>query len=276
MALPASHHVQPPRHPRTLDGDEKPAVERDVPAARIASTMARRLLLAGVFGLSGVCVLRIAAVPTETVAGNVLIDDAFYYVIPAQHLVAGQGYSFDGEARTNGVQPLWAAVCVGLVAALPRDGAVLHAMVLLCGLFWIAAGAVLYRAVRRYDPWTAALIAVGWLLIGWENRMALQGMENGLHALLFASILAFGVRYLRRRASRPAGSIDLGSILGLGCCWRFSRWHGSTARSWRCSWGCWSSRGWCGRAASDGRDGISPAPHGSPCPASSYSSARWP
>src|SRR5215471_18900214 len=42
-------------------------------------------------------------------------DDAFYYVVTAQHYVSSGVFSFDGVTTTNGFQPLWMAIVVGLL-----------------------------------------------------------------------------------------------------------------------------------------------------------------
>ena len=237
------------------------------PQPRATAIAVRWIALAGAFGLGLIATLRVAAIPTDGAGGKRADRRRLLLRGPGPALLAGKGYSFDGEARTNGVQPLWAAVCVGLAAMLPHDDAVLHAMVLLSGLLWIGAGAVLYRAFRKYDPWLATLVATGWLLIGFRNRMALQGMENGLHAFLFASILAFGIRYLRLpgesagRFDRPRFYLGLGLLLAI-----FRAGTGRQCAAGAGRWACWSSRVWFVRAASDGRDGTSRAPRGSRCP----------
>ncbi|NUQ50917.1 MAG: hypothetical protein HUU27_13490, partial [Phycisphaerae bacterium] len=60
--------------------------------------------------------------------GALLVDDALYYVVPAQQLLAGRGYCFDGAARSSGVQPLWAALCVGLASLVHDRDALLRVL----------------------------------------------------------------------------------------------------------------------------------------------------
>ena len=186
-------------------------------AIQPAATIVQRILLTAVFGLSLIGGIRLASVSTETLVARVIIDDAFYYVVPAQHLLEGKGYSFDGELRTNGVQPLWAAIVVVLSVILPHNTAILHVVVLLSGLFWIGAGAILYRALSKSNPWFALLVASGWLLTGFWNRLAFQGMENGLYGFVFACILAYGIRYLRLPSDLAA---ELSAITRTAMCRR--------------------------------------------------------
>ncbi len=195
----------------------------DAPSApgTAGRSVLRTLLLLGAFGLALAGTLRIAAIPTERLALNIMVDDAFYYVVPARNLLAGRGYSLDGETRTNGVQPLWALITIGLCAVLRPGDAVPHALVLLSGLLWIGAGAVLYRILRRFDPWLALLTTTGFLLTGFRDRLAYQGMENGLHAFCCVLLMWVGARCLHPaseagvRHDRPRFYLVLGLLLAL-------------------------------------------------------------
>ena len=51
---------------------------------------------------------RLVGLPEQLLVTHLLVDDAFYYAVPARNLLAGLGYSFDGLEPTNGVQTLWA------------------------------------------------------------------------------------------------------------------------------------------------------------------------
>ena len=147
-----SSMTHPTHIPSGLPGEEPTnatptSVERDqyVPSGP-AATKLRRLILILVVGLSLCGAAWLICAPLDQVASNVIVDDAYYYIVPAQHLVAGHGYCFDGVKRTNGVQPLWAAIVVAIVALFPQNVAVIYILVLLSGLLWFGAGAVLYRA----------------------------------------------------------------------------------------------------------------------------------
>ena len=51
---------------------------------------------------------------------SLLSDDAFYYFKIASHIVAGEGSTFDGIARTNGYHPLWMIVLLGVFSLFAR------------------------------------------------------------------------------------------------------------------------------------------------------------
>ncbi len=177
---------------------------------------ARHGLLVVAFVLSLIGMLRLVSVPPQALVRDVIIDDAFYYIVPAQHLLAGQGYSFDGEMRTNGVQPLWAAIVVALQATLPNNHAIVYAVVLLSGLLWMGAGAMLYRELSKIDPWFALVVVTGWLMTGFWRRTAFLGMENGLNAFLLAWIISFGLCSLRPPSNSVAQFDGRGFYLKLG------------------------------------------------------------
>lgn len=175
-----------------------------------------------VFALSctvaAAAVVLLASQPTDYLYEHLVVDDAIYYVKPALNLLAGHGYSFDGVYRTNGVQPLWAMVVLGLLALLREPAPVVHAMVLLSGLLWIAGSAVLYRLLARLSPLGALLGGTAFLLAGMESRLAMWGMENGLHALLLAIVLSLAHRVARTPvldASRPRLLFRLGLVTAL-------------------------------------------------------------
>jgi hypothetical protein len=131
--------------------------------------------------------------PENNFIANTLVDDALYYLIPAQHLVAGQGYTFDGLHRTNGVEPLWAAVTIGIAALSPDRLSAMRLMVFLSGFLWVAAAVIMFASVRRLKAYAASIAGVGLLFTGFTNRMALLGMENSLGAFCFALVIAAGV-----------------------------------------------------------------------------------
>jgi hypothetical protein len=178
------------------------------------------LALVALFAAAGV--FRIASVPSASFLGNVLVDDAYYYLLPARHLIEGKGFSFDGLHRTNGVQPLWASV-VTLLAYLVRDRVLLaRAACALSGALWVLAGVVLYRALKPWSRGAALLASSGWIVASSWNHVATIGMENGLLALLFALLLLFGTRCFRPGGSAPrprAGRLyaALGGLAGLLC-----------------------------------------------------------
>lgn len=167
--------------------------------------------------VASVACVRLASLPAPEFVANVIVDDAYYYLQPARNLLAGHGYSFDGEKRTNGVQPLWAVLAIGVVALISDPMAAGRALVILGGACWIFAGVLLYRLLARWSPAAGLLAASAWLMTALVNRLAFQGMENGLHALLLVAIVTVVVDRMVRR--RECGAwrfwLTLGLLLGL-------------------------------------------------------------
>jgi hypothetical protein len=106
-----------------------------------------------------------------------LMDDAFYYLIPAHSFAHGQGWSFDGSTRTSGFQVLYGYVAAvvarltGLTPALPATMAMLSAVALLTGVHLLLA-----RIGRLYGA-TRAAAAV---LVLFATPYALQQLTRGL------------------------------------------------------------------------------------------------
>jgi len=156
-------------------------------------------LLAALISLLGV--VRTSFLPEQQFLAGTIIDDAVYYLVPAQNLIDGYGYSFDKIHRTNGVQPAWAAVALLIVAVCPDRLSAMRLLVLTGGLLWLSAGIVLFYALRSGWPHVALLSSVLWLFTGFTDRLALQGMENGLTGFCLALTLWIGVRSLYGRTS---------------------------------------------------------------------------
>ncbi|HEB53235.1 MAG TPA: hypothetical protein ENI87_08280, partial [bacterium] len=137
---------------------------------------------------------RLTFLPEEVLVTNVLVDDALYFALPARHLWEGAGFSFDGLEPTNGVQTLWALVCIALAGLFDDPTSMLRAMVGLSGLCWLSAAIGLFAWLRPRSAAAAAFAAVGFAWCGVTGRVAFQGMENGLHALLGVLVLHAGTR----------------------------------------------------------------------------------
>jgi len=162
------------------------------------------LLLASLCVAAIVGVVLTAAQPSDYHFRHLVVDDAIYYVQPAKNLLAGNGYSFDGVHRTNGVQPLWALVVVALTALLSDPGAVVRAMVLLGGLLWIAGAVQAYRLLARLHPFAGFVGGAVLLMAGMDGRMSTRGMEAGLHCFLLVQTLCMAHGAARAELDDPA------------------------------------------------------------------------
>ena len=154
------------------------------------------------------------------------VDDAHYYIVVAQNLVAGLGWTFDGLVPTNGVHPLW-VLAIAPLAALPLqiDELVRCVLTLQVGLvvgavLLLAAG--LSRAARvgavgaDEVPERLKLVAALFLLHPYAAKIVLCGQESALAFALICAALGLWLR-LRAAADQPPASawLLLGLITGL-------------------------------------------------------------
>jgi hypothetical protein len=185
----------------------------DAPSARPGSMVIRWLGLALIVAWA-IGAFRIVSVPEESLVADVIIDDALYFALPARHWWQGLGFSFDGLEPTNGVQTLWALVTTVIAGVVADPTLMLRCMVAVSGLCWGAAALLLFGWLRPRSQAAALLASGGFAWCGLHNRLAFQGMENGLHALLGAVILVLGSR-LERRGWTVGGTLGLGVALAL-------------------------------------------------------------
>lgn len=150
------------------------------------ASIARVLLCAGLAVLAAV-VVRLALRSDTFVLEQLVLDDTAYFAKLASNLVAGHGYTLDGRHVTNGVQPFFAGLAILLATVVRDDVDLLRALVLLGGLAWLGGAAILARLLRAQGPIAAVAAALGMAMAGVEGKLALTGMENGVHALLVAA-----------------------------------------------------------------------------------------
>lgn len=112
-------------------------------------------------------------------------DDAFFYVVVADHIVAGQGSTSDGIGATNGYHPAWMTVHVATrwLFGDPLRALAVIQFALLAIALWL-----LYRILAERTGRTVALLAA--LVASFETTYAQvlgAGMETGL---AFVALLA--------------------------------------------------------------------------------------
>lgn len=122
--------------------------------------------------------------PDPRQISSLFTDDTFYYLEVARHAARGDGFTFDGINPTNGFQPLWQLVLVGLAWLFPADTELLRAVVLLQAGLLAAAGMILCRILEpRAGPVGATTAAVA--LLGLPgSSLLLLGMEAALFLLI--------------------------------------------------------------------------------------------
>jgi hypothetical protein len=123
-------------------------------------------------------------------------DDAFYYLVTANHFVDSGRFTFDGVTATNGFQPLWMVLVVlvtrllGLAHTPERQ---VFAVTLLEQACLLAALAIALRgfaaAHARRNPWAAAYLALCAFLLFPPYFIFRQGMETTLAVALLVLAL---------------------------------------------------------------------------------------
>lgn len=174
--------------------------------------IARIVLCVGLAVLAAT-IVRLALRSDTFLMEQVVLDDTAYFAKLASNLVAGRGYTLDGRHVTNGVQPFFAGLAILLATFVRDDGNLLRALVLLGGLAWLGGAAILARLLRRQGTIASVTAALGMAMAGVEGKLALTGMENGVHALLVAATV-WSAEALR---DSPVGSPQQ---------WRRALWFG--------------------------------------------------
>ena len=174
--------------------------------------------LGAALALAGASLLwLLLTVPLETFLGRIMVDDAFYYLVPAQNFIEGRGTSLDGMNPSNGYHPLWMLFTIAGAALLPAE-LELYLLPALSGACFILGAALLaFKLFPRMHVFAKALLFALFCFNFHLFKIFLQGLENGLNFLLFAALLVF----LQRRFTPPRKI-------------RFSETAGFSAASWPC------------------------------------------
>ncbi len=130
----------------------------------------------------------IAMQPVPVQINKMLPDDAYYYFLTAENIVATGSPSVDGLNPSNGWHPLWLLVNlpVFLLPAADPDLPV-HVMLVIGALLDSLVAVILFRVVRHYLDDAAGLIAGGLYAI---NSMPIFQSVNGLETALAALMIA--------------------------------------------------------------------------------------
>jgi hypothetical protein len=128
----------------------------------------------------------------ELTERGVAMDDSYFYAVLAHNYERVGYWTFDGSMPTNGVQPLWQWMIVGLHQALPNVDVMRSSFVanwILYALFcWLI---VRYVLSLRVPHTTARVLVVSLFLTcnpGFQ-QIVLRGMEVPLFLVCFATLL---------------------------------------------------------------------------------------
>lgn len=109
-------------------------------------------------------------------------DDLFYYVVVAQHILAGHGSTFNGMVATNGYHPLWLLVITAMQSVAGGLNQLVQGVyVLVCasvlGTYLLARGIfrqfITIRAVPELLAILVAVVAADFLQTGMEIVLAI-------------------------------------------------------------------------------------------------------
>jgi hypothetical protein len=157
-------------------------------------------------------------------AGNQLLisniyDDGFYYFEIAQHIVRGDGITFDGLSHTNGFQPLW-MVCllpfVGVFRPISVAAGLLLFNVINIGMYLVMAY-MFWRILRRLFGLWPAHLAILLLAYSRVTTLFIGGVEAPLLGLLIVVFTAFVLRLLESRHF-PSRSLWSAAWIGGAIC----------------------------------------------------------
>jgi hypothetical protein len=158
--------------------------------------------------------LWIVAQPIPLQLTKSLPDDAYYYFLTAQHIVAGEGPSVDGMNPSNGWHPLWMLVTTGVYALPYTDlDTPVRLIVGLGAVCDTLVAVALYLGARRFIGEAALVAGLVYAVNAMPILQAVNGLETGLGALCIAlawiTTLAFSTQPTPRRA------ILVGIVYGL-------------------------------------------------------------
>jgi hypothetical protein len=144
-------------------------------------------------------------------------DDAYYYLVIARNVAAGQGFTADGIAATNGFQPLWMWLLIPLAWLTSGDTAQLlaAAQVAIVAIFCASAGLLAGFLRARFGAF-AACIGLALLLVPRFSNVPLSGMESGLAIAIFVCLVReLSASGVLERVEPAAADARAGVLFGL-------------------------------------------------------------
>ena len=197
-----------PRHPRpprtvdemTIENIEdgivsdvaQPEVDHQTVEAALTSRWQGWLRGGGIALLAVTCVVVASALGFGDFRDTLLRfvhDDAFYYFGIADHMMAGDGSTFDGITSTNGYHPLWQWLLVPPSAVMGNPAAVAR-LAAIAGVAMLALTAwLLYRVLKR-ERYATASFPLWWIAAALVPA-TIYGLESPLAALAFALLVWF-------------------------------------------------------------------------------------
>ncbi len=198
------------------------AVDSKLDRARplVSPVVDRRFAFAAGLALAAVCVVLWLAgwhLRGWISAWPRFADDAYYYLVIAQNVAAGYGFTMDRLSPTNGFHPLWLWTLVPIVWLLGSDRDVLLLVVQgLCVALFACAGGLLCGLVRARVGLVPALLVALLLLFPRIENAVLSGLESALVLLILVLLIVEELRTGALSNTEPrAGDLRTGVLVGL-------------------------------------------------------------
>jgi hypothetical protein len=155
--------------------------------------------------------------PMPVLLDRFVPDDAFYYFQTAREFVKSGRSTFDGLHITTGYQPLWFLTSAAVNLVFSQGGELPVRVMLYLQLLAAAGATALMAAVAARVTNVAIAMVTGVLWIAVFQRPAsVNGLETGVHCLLFALLFAQFVTFQRAApASRTRRALALGLTAAL-------------------------------------------------------------
>lgn len=154
----------------------------------------RNTLIGAIITIGFLIKLSLIFAPTDFLVGNLIPDDSFYYFKTAQHIVDGNGSTFDGVNPANGYHPLWMVLITPLFSIFGTEVGnfdAIRASLVLSVLLDVGTILLLLAIIRRFTK--DFLIQVSavffWVLNPFIVYEVLSGLETSLSLFLILSSL---------------------------------------------------------------------------------------
>ncbi len=156
----------------------------------------------------------LAWLPLPVSISHFLYEDMFYYLTVAQNIIEGRGVTLDGVAPTNGFQPLWMLICMGVQYVAGKPQAV-HVILTVAAMLHVVQSMTVMVILRGI---AGRVIAHGVALFYLFNYRVLACNLCGLEVPLAVAFVLLVVLFLVRRGfGHGLGQSALLGIL-LGAC----------------------------------------------------------
>lgn len=167
-----------------------------------------------------VLALTLAWLPVRVSLTQFLYEDYFYYLQVAEHIISGDGVTFDGQARTNGFHPAWMAFMT-VVRAVAGHLTAIHLGLTIAAILHVGQAVLIYLVVAELGSRSIAYFAALLYLLNYRILATnLCGLETPLAAFALLGTILFLVRHRDGLETlRDAGK--LGVLLGLAVWARF-------------------------------------------------------